>query len=98
MRPTKIHNSWLAAMLLAVSIAAFADPPASSGSTTASPDAGNSNRQWTTADKNGDGLLSREELLPFPAFSEDFVTMDSNGDGQISRGEYASWRDSHKEE
>ncbi len=96
---TGIHNSWFAAVLLAASIAAFAEtPPAPSQSAASSPDAGNSSRQWTTADKNRDGLLSREELIPFPAFSEDFVAIDSNGDGQISRSEYASWRDSHKED
>jgi hypothetical protein len=94
----RIHNGWFVLALLATSIAAFAESPRASLAHASSPGAADSTRQWTTADKDRDGLLSREELAPFPAFSEDFAAIDSNADGKISRNEYASWRDSHREE
>lgn len=98
MKGPRIRNGWLVAAFLATSIAAFAESPPPSLAHASSPGAADTPRQWTTADKNRDGLLSRGELSPFPAFSKGFAAMDGNADGQIWRSEYASWRDSRKED
>ena len=42
------------------------------------------------ADRNGDGLLSREEAAALPRLAERFDSIDSNGDGVISREELAA--------
>ena len=87
MKMPRIRNRWFAMAIAVASIAAFAESPA--------PAANNASEtnQWTTADKNRDGMLSWEELLPFPAFSQDFDGIDANRDGKISRDEYAAWRE-----
>lgn len=90
MKLPRIRNRWFAMAIAVASLFAFAESPA--------PAADNATRthQWTTADKDRDGMLSWEELIPFPAFSEDFEGMDVDHDGKISRIEYASWRDARK--
>jgi hypothetical protein len=70
---------------------AFAAQEAASTQTVSHP------QQWTPADRNRDGQLSREELIPFPAFAELFDAIDTNRDGKISRAEYAAWLESRKQ-
>jgi hypothetical protein len=87
---SRSRKRWFVLAMAVTSLAAFADTPA--------PDAeGRSHtRQWTTADKDGDGMLSWEELLPFPAFNADFKGIDVDHDGKITRVEYAAWREARK--
>jgi hypothetical protein len=90
MKLSRNRKPWFVLAMAVTSIAAFAESP--------TPGAGTSSntQQWTTADKDGDGMLSWEELLPFPAFTEDFNGIDADHNGKITRVEYASWREARK--
>lgn len=78
------------------------DDPAHPKSTAVSTDGSNSNSgptdQWgDTADADGDGYLSLEELTDTaPALAASFKDMDVDGDGKLTRGEFRSWHESHK--
>ncbi|HMM65450.1 MAG TPA: EF-hand domain-containing protein [Dokdonella sp.] len=47
--------------------------------------------EWTRADSNRDGFLSKDELVPYPALGQDFDKIDADHDGRISEAEYKSW-------
>ncbi|MCB1573652.1 MAG: EF-hand domain-containing protein [Xanthomonadales bacterium] len=80
-----------------LAMAALAAPSAFAAQATPSTQTVSHPQQWTPADRNRDGQLSREELIPFPAFTEHFDAMDTNRDGKISRPEYAAWLESRKQ-
>ena len=49
------------------------------------------------ADKNADGLISREEArTSLPRLHENFAAIDGNGDGQISFAELQAYREAHR--
>jgi len=41
---------------------------------------------WT--DKNGDGIIQRDEVTPGSQLDKRFATRDKNGDGQLTQDEY----------
>ncbi|MEO8010250.1 MAG: EF-hand domain-containing protein [Dokdonella sp.] len=86
----KIQQPLFAAMLCAVSFAAFAQTPAPVGGTTETAP------EWSESDSNRDGFLSKDELVPFPGVVRAFEKIDTDGDGKLSEAEYADWRDSSK--
>ena len=43
---------------------------------------------FTKADKNADGMLSREEAASLPAVAADFDRIDTDKDGSISTAEF----------
>lgn len=43
-------------------------------------------KEWT--DKNGDGLIQKDELAPGAQLSKRFDTRDANHDGTLTRDEY----------
>jgi Ca2+-binding EF-hand superfamily protein len=48
------------------------------------------------ADKNKDGLISREEARSMPRLSANFDAIDTNKDNQISQAELVAFRDKSK--
>jgi hypothetical protein len=47
--------------------------------------------EFTKADKNTDGKISREESLLVPDLGSAFEMLDSDEDGVISRTEFSHW-------
>lgn len=82
----RIVNPLFAASLAIVSIAAFAESPGISPENELAP-------EWTKADSNHDGFLTKDELAPFPNLVHHFDKIDTNGDMKISESEYRSWLD-----
>ena len=83
-----------AAALTLASAVAFAATPLPGHSTDApgsgavgSPDAtAPTNQLWV--DKNGDGIIQRDEVVPGSQLEKRFATRDKNGDGQLTNDEY----------
>ena len=50
---------------------------------------GGAEAMFTAMDKNGDGILSKEEAAGTP-HAADFASLDKNGDGKLSREEHAN--------
>ena len=48
--------------------------------------------RFKAADKNGDGLLSKEEAAAMPMVARNFDALDTNKDGQVSPEELAASR------
>lgn len=87
MKLPSIKNPLFAATLTILSFAAFAEPADNmAGSRDAAP-------EWTSADTNRDGYLSKEELMPFPTLGQDYAEIDTDDDGKISQTEYVEWMD-----
>lgn len=85
-----IKNPLFAVMLAMVSMAAYAQTPGmSAGVDEKAP-------EWSDSDKNRDGFLSKDELIPFPGVLRKFEEIDTDADGKISEAEYGDWRDSKK--
>ena len=77
------------AYFLALFIAAMAIAP---GTRSAPMQYLNQARQWERADANGDGKLSRQEVLRMPRLARHFEVIDANHDGAISSEEVRAWR------
>lgn len=52
--------------------------------------------EWTDADTNRDGYLTKEELIPYPGVIKRFEEIDTDRDGRISEAEYRAWYDNGK--
>ncbi|MEZ5463152.1 EF-hand domain-containing protein [Dokdonella sp.] len=87
MKLPRIKNPLFAVTLVLLSFAAYAEK---SDNVVASRDAA---PEWTDADTNRDGYLSKEELMPFPTLGQDYAEIDTNDDGKISQTEYVDWMD-----
>jgi hypothetical protein len=81
-----ITNPLFALSLVAVSFAAFAEPSAMSSSKQTAP-------EWSQADSNRDGFLTKNELVSYPTLGQDFDKIDTDGDNRISQDEYIAWRE-----
>ena len=49
--------------------------------------------EWTDADSNRDGYLSKDELVPYPTLGQDFDRIDTDHDGKLSKAEFSTWMD-----
>jgi Ca2+-binding EF-hand superfamily protein len=49
--------------------------------------------RWKAADKDGDGLISRDEAAGMPRMSSHFDQLDANTDGRVSREEMRQSRE-----
>ncbi|SFN51668.1 hypothetical protein [Dokdonella immobilis] len=76
--------SLLASTLVFAAVSANAAADDMSGHQASAP-------EWTDADSNRDGYLSKEELVPYPTLGQDFARIDTNSDGKLSKDEYVSW-------
>lgn len=86
----KATNIGLIAALLA-SGAVFAQAPADAAK---GEHAHKMHERLKAADKNGDGLISREEAsASLPRLAKHFDEIDANKDGQISKEEMKAWRE-----
>lgn len=85
MKLPSIRNPLFAVTLAIVSFAAFAEPGDNmAGSRDSAP-------EWTEADSNRDGYLSKEELMPYPTLGRDYAEIDVDDDGKISQAEFVDW-------
>ena len=56
-------------------------------------------QRWKEADKDGDGLISRDEAAAMPRMSEHFDRLDADTDGRVSREEMRQLRgQKHRQE
>ena len=56
-----------------------------------------SGEQWSQADANRDGYVTKSELAKVsPKLSSSFSAMDVNRDEKLSRAEVTAWHESHK--
>jgi EF hand len=53
-------------------------------------------KKWEEADKNKDGLISREEAKNMPRLAKNFDAIDINKDNQLSKEELAAFREKNK--
>jgi hypothetical protein len=84
----------LAAALLALPLAGYANTGKATHANSASTQANASNdggaeAMFKSLDKNGDGFLSKDEVAGSPHAAE-FAKLDKNGDGKLSRAEHAN--------
>ncbi len=86
MKLPRITNPLFAASLVIVSFAAFAEPSETVQGRDNAP-------EWTKADSNRDGYLTKDELVSFPALGQDFDKIDTDGDNKISQTEYVDWEE-----
>lgn len=82
------------AAILLLPAFAFAQTP--SGSQPQGPKQ-NMTERFRQADKDGNGMLSREEAKAFPNLEKHFDEIDTNKDGQISREEMRAFKKSRKQ-
>ena len=55
--------------------------------------------RWKAADKDGDGVISRDEAASMPRMAERFDQLDANTDGRVSREEMRQLRgQKHRQE
>ncbi len=54
--------------------------------------------RWKSADRDGDGLISREEATAMPRMSSHFDRLDANTDGRVSREEMHQSRERHQQQ
>jgi hypothetical protein len=54
--------------------------------------------RWKDADKDGDGLISRDESAAMPRMSEHFDRLDADTDGRVSREEMRQSRDRYQQQ
>ncbi|MGH7786437.1 MAG: EF-hand domain-containing protein [Candidatus Binatia bacterium] len=48
-------------------------------------------QEWATADRDGDGAISRSEASAAPSLAKIFTTADRDGDGTLRREEHEAW-------
>lgn len=84
MKFPRIANPLFAASLAVVSIAAFAEPSDVTNKKETAP-------EWTKADSNRDGFLTKNELVSYPTLGQDFDKIDTDHDNKISAQEYIDW-------
>lgn len=89
MKFPRIANPLFAISLSVVSFVAFAEPASTRTNDEKPP-------EWTNADTNRDGYLTKQEFIPYASLGRYFDEMDTNGDKQISEQEYGFWIDQHK--
>jgi EF hand len=53
-------------------------------------------KKMQEADKNKDGLISREEAKSMPRLEKNFDAIDTNKDGQLSKEELTAFREKNK--
>lgn len=88
-----IRNTLLLAALFLPAVV-LAQPP--SGSQPQGPRQGATER-FRQADKDGNGMLSREEAKALPHLEKHFDEIDTNKDGQISKDEMRAFTKSRKQ-
>ena len=54
--------------------------------------------RWKAADKDGDGLISRDEAAAMPRMAEHFDRLDANTDGRVSREEVRQSRERYHQQ
>jgi len=54
--------------------------------------------RWKAADKDGDGLISRDESAAMPRMSSHFDRLDANTDGRVSREEVRQSRERYHQQ
>ena len=54
--------------------------------------------RWKAADKDGDGLISRDEAAAMPRMAEHFDRLDANTDGRVSREEMRQSRERYHQQ
>jgi Ca2+-binding EF-hand superfamily protein len=85
-------RSLIAALILVPAVGFAAD-------NTAGAKGPRSASQFSKADADGDGKLSRAEVeKAMPRLAGRFDSIDTNKDGQLSRGELRAWKKAHKSE
>lgn len=89
MKFPRITNPLFAISLVIVSFAAFAEPVNTKTNDEKPP-------EWTSADTNRDGYLTKEEFIAYGSLGRFFDEMDTNGDQKISEEEYSNWIRDHK--
>lgn len=95
----KIIKIGLAAILLASPLAFAQAPAGTAGSATKGERAHKMHEHLKAADKNGDGMISREEAnASLPRLAKHFDQIDTNQDGQITREEMKAFREKRKAE
>lgn len=90
MKFPRISNPLFAMALAIVSVAAFAEPADMTNGKQTAP-------EWTNADSNRDGYLTKNELVSYPAIGQDFDKIDADGDNKISQQEYVLWHDTKRD-
>jgi hypothetical protein len=86
MKFPRITNPLFALSLVVVSFAAFAESSKINNGKETAP-------EWSKADSNRDGFLTKDELVPYRTLGQDFDKIDTNGDNRISQDEYIAWRE-----
>lgn len=84
---------YLRTTALALTIAASLASYGALAQTSDTVDARESAPEWSKADSNRDGFLTKDELVPYPTLGNDFDEIDTDGDNKISEMEYGSWMD-----
>ena len=87
-----LHYTNLFLLLLSAGVEAAAPLPGASldkpGAPTVGAPANTSPVSAMWVDKNGDGLIQKDEVIPGTQLAKRFDTRDANHDGTLSRDEY----------
>ena len=86
------RKSLFAAVIAAVfafPLAANAGNDKATGAKSASASDGGAEAMFKSMDKNGDGVISKDEAMGSPHEAE-FAKLDKNGDGKLTRAEHAA--------
>ena len=86
MKFARISNPLFAVSIAIASFAAYAEPSDMVNAKESAP-------EWSKADSNRDGFLTKEELVSYPTLGQDFAKIDTDGDSKISEAEYTAWMD-----
>lgn len=78
----------IAAVLLAAAGAASAADASSYGASASATTTASASTDKRWVDKNGDGIIQRDEVTPGSQIEKRFKTRDANNDGQLTPDEY----------